>query len=68
MTASNGIKRKVVVYVDKVYSTGQYRVQMVEHVTYATGNKTENFLGKRTFNMRKDADAYAKQMRQRYRK
>lgn len=60
------IKRKVRVYVDKVYSTGQYRVQIIEIVKYPSGEVSENFLGKRTFNMRKDADAFAKKQRKKY--
>jgi len=40
--------------VSKVPTTGQYRVQIT---------KDGEFLGKRTFNLRKDAEAYKKRLK-----
>jgi hypothetical protein len=61
--------QKLKVSVDK-RPDGKYRVQWVEVTTFKSGSwkgrKIENFLGKRTFNTRKEADAFAKKIRAKY--
>jgi hypothetical protein len=52
-------KPKIRITVDKVPRTKQYRVQITEN---------EDFLGRRTFNLRKDAEEYKKRLKQRYKR
>lgn len=61
-------KKTIRVSVDKVPSTGQYRVQIVATLHYADGSKASDLVGKRTFNLRKDAEKWAKDIRKNYKK
>ena len=60
------MKTKKIAKVDQK-PNGQYRVQWAEETTYTKGvwkgKKNFNFLGSRTFNLRKDAETFAKKMR-----
>ena len=62
------IKRKRKAYVDK--RLGKYRVQVVETTKHVTGpwagRSVDEFLYKKTFNKRKDAESYAKKIRHPY--